>query len=141
VTAKRKTSDIDTARRHLNAAARRLKRQQNRVARQIAEGRDTIAARKLLSTFEKRVDHARYFMEALEGWHRKHPHRRIDKRVKRRLLNRKVRDGKNADKSTQWTEQVRAALDKQFPPRRTTRATCSIYGGSTFLSDYRTHTS
>jgi hypothetical protein len=115
VTAKRKTSDIGTARWHLNAAARRLKRQQNRVARQIAEGRDTTAARKLLSTFEKRVDHARYFMEALEGWHRKHPHRRIDKRVKRRLLNRKVRDGKNTDKSTQWTEQVRAALDKQFP--------------------------
>jgi hypothetical protein len=115
VTAKRKTSDIDTARRHLNAAARRLKRQQNRVAHQIAEGRDTTAARKLLSTFEKRVDHARYFMEALEGWHRKHPHRRIDKPVKRRLLNRKVGDGKNTDKSTQWTEQVRAALDKQFP--------------------------
>ncbi len=63
MTAKRKTSDIDTARRHLNAAARRLKRQQNRVARQIAEGRDTTAARKLLSTFEKRVDHARYFMK------------------------------------------------------------------------------
>ncbi|MFZ2157883.1 MAG: hypothetical protein WAV72_17415 [Bradyrhizobium sp.] len=113
--ANRKNRDVEVARQHLNAARRRLKRQQKRVARQLAEGRDVAAAQELLLTFEKRTTHALYFLEALQGWHRKHPHRRIDKRIKCRLLNRKVRDGTNKDKSSQWTEQVKAALEKQFP--------------------------
>lgn len=51
----------------------------------------------------------------MKSWHRKHPYQRIDKRVKRRLLNRKVHDGTKPDKSMQWTDQVDAALEKQFP--------------------------
>jgi hypothetical protein len=51
----------------------------------------------------------------LQGWHRKHPYRRIDGSVKRRLLNRKVRDKRKVDKASHWNEQVTAALKKQFP--------------------------
>src|SRR2546421_722225 len=104
--AKRKDRDVEAARRHLNAARRRLERQQKRVDRQEAEGRDASSARKLLSTFEQRATRARYYLEAMKSWHRKHPYQRIDKRVKGRLLNRKVHDGTKPDKAMQWTDQV-----------------------------------
>jgi hypothetical protein len=112
---KRKSLDVELARRHLDAGQRRFERQQKRVARQIAERRDPSAAQKLLTTLEMRLAHARYYLEALQGWHRKHPYRRIDGSVNRRLLDRKVRGKRKVDKTSQWNEQVVAALEKQFP--------------------------
>jgi hypothetical protein len=113
--ANRKDQEVEAARRYLNAARQRLERQQRRITRQKTEGRDVSASEELLSTFEKRATRARYFFEATKGWHRKHPYRRIDKIVKRRLLNRKVHDGTKPDKSLQWAGMVNVALEKQFP--------------------------
>lgn len=57
---------------------------------------------------------ARGHLEALQGWHRKHPYVHVPKSVKNRLLKRSPRDRTNPDKASRWDEDVRAALDKQF---------------------------
>lgn len=63
---------------------------------------------------EKREARARSYLEAIEGWHRKHPHARVPKAMKQRLMNRKASGGKKPDKAAEWDKSVRAALAKQF---------------------------
>jgi hypothetical protein len=108
---KRKTRDLELARRHLDAARKRCERQRARVARQLSEGRSSVRAQALLSALEKRELHARNYMEAFQGWHRKHPYVHVAKSVKNRLLNRRLQGGAKADKVSKWDEDVRAALD------------------------------
>jgi hypothetical protein len=113
--AKRKSRDIELAQRCLDQARKRLMRQRRRVARQLGERRNASAAKRLLSVFEKRELRAQRFLETVQGWHQKHPHKRFDKDVKRRLLSRKTVDKSKADKTSQWPKQVEGALIRQFP--------------------------
>ncbi|WP_322517151.1 hypothetical protein SR870_06230 [Rhodopseudomonas palustris] len=111
---KRKTIDLDLARLHYNAARSRCARQADRVAAQIAEGRDAARAQALLAVLKIREMHSRSYLEAIKGWHRKHPHVRVAKSVKKRLRKRKLRDGKREDRTSQWDDQVKAALSEKL---------------------------